>query len=561
MAIQDSRQRYIHPPTAVVWSTPGQGRIEHAQAILSQDKSACVLSGGGPTDPPGLIVDFGCELNGGVAIEVVGTAPTKHATLRVRFGESVSEVMHQPDGDHAIHDFVLDFPCRCIEEIGNTGFRFVRIDLVDEKNSASIRSVKAVSLARSMKQVGHFECSDPELNQIWQTGVRTVELCCQDYILDGIKRDRMVWMGDIHPQIHVIASVFGDQDIVPDSMRYLAQEYAPDQWMNRICSYSLWWIVSQLDWYYYTGQSDLIRQQQDYLRDQVRFLAEHVDADGQEKLGGNRFLDWAIKDQPEAVADGLQSLFLMAMRAAAELFTIVADASMADYCRELASRLERGINHKSRVKQVNALNVLTGQSTDWVSLYDQGPVSPWFAYYSLQAGGITGRVPECLKFIKAYWGGMLKLGATSFWEHFDLEWLEQNPSRIDAVCADGQRDIHAEFGEHCYRGLRHSLCHGWSGGPSAWLMQSVLGIHSLEPGYGKLSIRPALGHLEWANGSFPTAQGVLHVQHKRNRDQIITEYDCDGTITVLTENDRPSHIPHTHHCLSANTEHNAITSP
>lgn len=537
ITIQDSLQRVIYPPVAAPWVNQGQGRVVNPDAVLSADVTTCELSGGAQDNPPGLIIDFGCELNGGVMIEVVGTAPAKHATLRVRFGESVSEVMGQPDGDHAIHDFTLAFPCRCKEEIGNTGFRFVRIDLVDAQNSICIRSVQAIALSRPMQPLGHFECSDPELNEIWQTGVRTVQLCCQDYILDGIKRDRMVWMGDIHPQVHVIASVFGRQEIVPESMRYLAQEYAPDQWMNRICSYSLWWIISQHDWYRYTGETDLLREQVGYLREQVRFLAEHIGDDGQETLGGNRFLDWAIKDQPEAVHHGLQTLFLTAMRSAAELFVVAEDAAMADLCRELAGRLERCVASDSRVKQVNALNVLAGQTADWVSLYDHGPVSPWFAYYSLQAGTSTGHTAECLDFVKAYWGGMLKLGATSFWEHFDLEWLEHNPSRIDAPCFEGQRDIHADFGEHCYRGLRHSLCHGWSAGPSAWLMQAVLGIQGQEPGYKKVQLRPNLGALEWASGRFPTAHGMLHVRHQRRNGSIVTEYDCDPAITVSV-NDR-----------------------
>jgi hypothetical protein len=35
--------------------------------------------------------------------------------------------------------------------------------------------------------------------------------------------------------------------------------------------------------------------------------------------------------------------------------------------------------------------------------------------------------------------------------------------------AAGKKDLHGDFGAHCYVGFRHSFCHGWAGGPTAWL--------------------------------------------------------------------------------------------
>ena len=58
---------------------------------------------------------------------------------------------------------------------------------------------------------------------------------------------------------------------------------------------------------------------------------------------------------------------------------------------------------------------------------------------------------------------MLSIGATTFFEDFDVEWLE-NSSRIDRLPKKNQKDIHGDFGKHCYVGFRHSFCHGWSSG-------------------------------------------------------------------------------------------------
>ena len=76
---------------------------------------------------------------------------------------------------------------------------------------------------------------------------------------------------------------------------------------------------------------------------------------------------------------------------------------------------------------------------------------------------------------------MLDLGATSFWEDFDVAWLE-NAGRIDELPVAGKRDVHATYGEHSYKKLRMSLAHGWALGPTSWLTEHVLGVKVVEPG-------------------------------------------------------------------------------
>lgn len=58
---------------------------------------------------------------------------------------------------------------------------------------------------------------------------------------------------------------------------------------------------------------------------------------------------------------------------------------------------------------------------------------------------------------------MLDMGATTFWEDFDMDWME-NAARIDQIVPAGKKDIHGDYGAYCYRGFRHSLCHGWASG-------------------------------------------------------------------------------------------------
>lgn len=108
----------------------------------------------------------------------------------------------------------------------------------------------------------------------------------------------------------------------------------------------------------------------------------------------------------------------------------------------------------------------------------------------------AGNYEGALERIREYWGAMLDLGATTFWEDFDMAWLPAGC--IDEPVPAGMRDLHRECGAYCYKGFRHSLCHGWASGPTAWLTEYVLGVGVVEPGCRRLRIDPI-----WAtwNGS------------------------------------------------------------
>jgi len=138
--------------------------------------------------------------------------------------------------------------------------------------------------------------------------------------------------------------------------------------------------------------------------------------------------------------------------------------------------------------------------------------STFYGYYMLEAKAMAGDYQGSLDVIRNYWGAMLDLGATTFWEDFNLDWVP-NASRIDELVPEGKKDIHGDYGAYCYLGFRHSLCHGWASGPTAWLTRHVLGIKVVAPGSDVIEIKPNLGDLKFVEGTFPTPHGLLYVKH------------------------------------------------
>ncbi len=154
-------------------------------------------------------------------------------------------------------------------------------------------------------------------------------------------------------------------------------------------------------------------------------------------------------------------------------------------------------------------------------------VSTFYGYYMLEAMSAAGENARALDTVRDYWGGMLDMGATSFWEDFDLAWTN-NAFRVDEAPVAGRKDIHGDFGAYCYVGFRHSLCHGWSSGPAPWLIEHVLGIRPLDVGCRRVEVSPFLGDLEWAEGAMALpGGGKVSVRAERAPDgKVRTKVDA-----------------------------------
>jgi alpha-L-rhamnosidase len=79
-----------------------------------------------------------------------------------------------------------------------------------------------------------------------------------------------------------------------------------------------------------------------------------------------------------------------------------------------------------------------------------------------------------------------------------------------------------------------SLAHGWSSGPTAWLMEQILGIQPTGPGFSTVNIRPDLADLSWAKGAEPTPHGLLKVDVRRDASKVAVAVDVpEGVVAKV----------------------------
>lgn len=545
----DSRKCTLLSPRRIVWK---QGKITNESALLkARDPQislaahdACTMDATGGT--ASLLLDFGYEIHGGIRILCWGDSTGRGAAVRIRFGESVMEAMSETGGDtnatndHARRDIRTAVGMMSMNPVGETGFRFVRIDLEDADAQLTLKSVMAAFLYKDVPYRGSFSCSDPLLNRIWDTGAYTVHLNMQDYIWDGIKRDRLVWVGDMHPETLTVRTVFGEDASVKRSLDFIRKETPLPGWMNGMASYTMWYSIIVHDWYLYTGDLDWIREQEDYLEGIFTQLSACMDGNGKDTVTEGRFLDWPSSDNPVVVDAGVQAIHCLAVQSLKEMFLALGKEELAARCTEDLEKLSGCRTDYQSSKQAAALLVLAGlreaKETNEALLAVNGAegMSTFMGYYILTARAMAGDYEGCLSCIRDYWGGMLALGATSFWEDFNIRWME-NAAPIDRFPEAGEVDVHGSYGDYCYKGYRHSLCHGWASGVTPWLTENVLGVRILEPGCSRLEIRPHLGDLTWAKGTFPTPYGTVSITHRKQKDgSVKTDVKAPAGVTVVS---------------------------
>ena len=521
------------PATRIVWQeTTGDASIQGLENLLRGGNGQADLYDGqitriksGTNGRASFLLDFGRELQGGIQM-VTGRSSQKEVKVRVRFGESASEAMcditpeNGATNDHAIRDFQLTLPWLGVAEIGNSGFRFVRIDLEEPNVELNLKELRATFGYRDIPYLGSFQSDNERLNEIWMTGAYTVHLNMQEFIWDGVKRDRLVWIGDLHPELMTVNTVFGYNEVIPKSLDLIRNTTPLPNWMNGISSYSIWWLLIHKDWYLYQGNLDYLKQQKAYMTSLLDHLMTKIDANGKETLDGTRFLDWPSSPNVKGVDAGLQALMVMAMDAGQEMALAMGDKELASRCAKASKKLKKYTPDHNQSKQGAALMALAGlmkaekADKEVLSVGGAKNFSTFYGYYMLEAMAKAGNYQGAMDIISEYWGAMLDLGATTFWEDFNIDWME-NAARIDELVPEGKVDVHSSYGGYCYVGFRHSFCHGWASGPTAWLSRYVLGVQVLEPGCRKVKIEPHLGNLNRVEGSFPTPYGVIRIKHEK----------------------------------------------
>ena len=532
---------------------PASGILAHYAGRGSLENLASLTGGAGEfsvrmpavrltdEEAPSVVLDFGRELTG--RVELVSDSDTP-VTVTVQMGESESEAMKAP---------YLGVNQLTIAPHGTghgpkSAFRYAKIRFVDGGPEVRFKAIRVDDIYYPVKYAGSFESSDPLLNRIWEMGAYTAHLCMQDGVWDASKRDRGRWMGDTDVSGRAIEDVFGEQPLMEDTLDRLIGPAPVDQHVNGIPGYSSFWFTGVADYYRHTGDKEFLE------REHVRMvqLLEYVDKEFDARnVYANKSNVWLYVDwSPDLNGDTAETRrattleFYRAYREAVWMLRELGDTANVAKYEARAAEIEAGAQKYLLDAntgafgprwQTNAAAVIGGAAQPgqydaiWKNVLSQvgtGPtnsliISPYYNYYVIRAMAEMGQREQALKWIRQYWGGMVAEGATSFWEAYDPSWYHE--------------DFHAALQSDNRSGYFVSLAHGWSSGPTAWMMEQVLGIQPTGAGFSTVDIRPDLVDLDWARGAEPTPRGLLKVDARKSGSAMAIAVDVpEGVVARVS---------------------------
>jgi alpha-L-rhamnosidase len=389
------------------------------------------------------------------------------------------------------------------------GVRFGWINVTTFDKPWHITKVRLVCQTKPVNYIGAFESADTLLNKMWYAGAYGVKLnLLKDYIgailID--RGDRHSWTGDSHISQGVSMAVFANYNMIKNNL----VRTAPDN--NSIESYSLYWILSLLDYYYYSGDKEFFQSCLPIIDRKI----QHADSvfNNTMHLG---FYGWDERlgagfETPNCPENHLayKMLFIQTCRMVSKAMRPFNQPELhTKYEKLAATKLDEIRKDKNWLMQLgihaasDALNgdFLTEQEKEVLLLNHYfNPIntvsfSPFNQYFIIKAMASARIYKEALSTIDKTWGGQLRLGATTFWECFRPQWesiLQPN----DPV----------PNGQHGYT----SLCHPWSSGITKWLSEEILGIKPTSPGFKTYQIVPHLDDkLTWVKGTMPTPLGNI----------------------------------------------------
>ncbi len=486
----------------------------------------------------GQLFDFGKETMGYLVLEDI----QGEGLIEIYYGESREEAL---DKEHCetLDKFLVSGSKFQVPESKAFRFVYIETDLTIGKVAMDYEY-----LPFDEKKSGSFRCDDDELNRIWEVGAYTMDLTTREFFMDGIKRDRWTWSGDAIQSYLMNYYLRSDLECVKRTIRQLRGKDPVTAHVNTIMDYTFYWFKSIMDYYEYSGDEAFVREMYPRMKTLMDYCLGRTNADGMAEGQPDDwiFVDWVdFPMHKRGVLAFEQILFYKALETMERCAEICKDQAQhyreqADTLREKVKTLfwdqrrsaflhavEDGKMNPQVTKFPNMFAILYDFVTEEekkqimqsVMLNKEIPTitTPYMRFYELAALCEMGLQKEVLPEIKAYWGGMLREGATSFWEKY-------NPEET------GTQHL-AMYG----RPYGKSLCHAWGASPVYLMGKFYLGVKPTKPGYTEYEVKPTLGRLEWMEGEVPTPFGKVYV--KMDIRQVTVRSD-GGKGTLLVDGKR-----------------------
>ncbi|MEA9984302.1 alpha-L-rhamnosidase C-terminal domain-containing protein [Subtercola sp. RTI3] len=394
-------------------------------------------------------------------------------------------------------------------------------------------------------------------------------------ILDGAKRDRAVWSGDlavegptlyyssdsadyIRGSLELLGSWAGSNGYMPGSMppqTPLNTEPPSSTRGGYSANYSMYFVRALADYYQYTGDTAFVQKEWPLVVNELAWNASQMGPNGLFVTDSSTGADWDYYDGSKTgEVTAFNALYYKILTDGATLAAAVGQPDQGQTYSNQAVALKDAINSKLFNSQTGVYNLSSSvtnvvaqdanvlaidfgiapadkvqgildsiKSSLWTSAGTlpfssgyQETVSPFVSGFELNARFGSGNTSDALQLLSNEWGPMIAPGdlyTGTFWENLNTSGTQAAPNT--------------------------NMAHGWSTMPVSALSKYVLGIQPVSAGYATWLVQPHTGDLAWTKGQAPTPHGpvVVNWSHGTGSDfamHVEAPAQTSGTIAVPT---------------------------
>ncbi|KAJ7594706.1 bacterial alpha-L-rhamnosidase domain-containing protein [Mycena floridula] len=463
---------------------------------------------------------------------------------------------------------------------------------------------------------GYFHSSDEKLNRVWYAGAYTNQLCTIDpkhgdaliflriinsgddiqtplpwnnsftitngssCLVDGAKRDRLVWAGDMAIAVPGIAVSTNDLVSVKNSLISLMMLQGPDGRLpysgtpfNELglisFTYHTYTILGLRDLYFYSGDIDFLAQFWDQFKLAMSWSLSSIDDSGLMNVTSPN--DWLRFGMGGHNIEA-NSILFFALNQGIELAEAMNDSSVIQSWRNIADTIKVKANdllwsdanglyidnetttlspQDGNVWAVRAnltdspskiASISSQLQTRWTPFGAPAPeaadaISPFISGFELQAHFLAEEPKRALDLIRLMWS----------------DFMLDDPRMTNSTFIEG----YSSSGDLHYAPYtndpRVSHAHGWATGPTSSLTFYIAGIQLLSPGGAQWLMAPQFGDLEDAEAGFETNLGMFTSSWKLTSSGLSFNFsapsrtmgsmtvvlpDCSGRIRVTDQNSK-----------------------
>lgn len=397
-------------------------------------------------------------------------------------------------------------------------------------------------------------------------------------VLDGAKRDRAVWEGDLSVSGPTLYYSSDATRYLKGSLKLLGSYQLSSGFIEGVqtpgtpvhtgplipgttasysASYSMYWVVNLATYYRYTGDKAFVTQEWPIVQRELAWNASQLNSQGLFVTNGSDGANWHYTDLTGAQTY-YNALYYRTLLDAARLAVTAGHPNAAAGYTAQAAALKKAINNYLFDPATGVYNISTTQTGQvsqdanvYAILYGIAPkgkvagilsalqatlstpygamnvsnpapagygqlIGPFMGSYQLWAMLASKDTAAALQLMKTEWGPMTTHGpGDTIWET-----MGTNGSISGST----------------------SLAHGWSTGPTSALSRYVLGVAPTGAGYSTWLVEPQPGNLTWTEGQVPTPHGAIVVKwgHEQPQGRFVMQVtvpsSTTGTIGVPTFN-------------------------